>query len=55
MGQLVCEKCGAEVSVPVHCGKEMHIEGDQLICWMGAVCGHQDIPEHCGTAMALKE
>ena len=55
MGKLVCPKCGAEVSVPVHCGKEMHIEGDQLVCWMGATCGHQDIPEHCGTVMAIKE
>jgi DNA-directed RNA polymerase subunit RPC12/RpoP len=55
MANLVCEKCGAEVSVPVHCGKEMHMEGDQLVCWMGPTCGHQDIPEHCGTSMAIKE
>ena len=55
MGQLVCEKCGAEVSVPVHCGKEMHMEGDQLVCWMGPTCGHQDAPEHCGNVMALRE
>ena len=55
MGQLICEKCGAEVPVPVHCGQEMHIEGDQLVCCMGAVCGQQDIPEHCGTSIAHKE
>ncbi len=55
MANLVCEKCGAEVSAPVHCGKEMHMEDDQLVCWMGPACGHQDIPEHCGEFMALKE
>lgn len=55
MAKLVCEKCGAEVSAPVHCGKEMHMEGDQLVCWMGPACGHQDIPEHCGEFMALKD
>ena len=55
MANLVCEKCGAEVSAPVHCGKDMHMEGDQLVCWMGPACGHQDIPEHCGESRALKE
>ncbi|MGY5858843.1 MAG: hypothetical protein RTU63_05700 [Candidatus Thorarchaeota archaeon] len=55
MANLVCAKCGEEVSVPVHCGQEMHIEGDQLVCWMGTTCGHQDMPEHCGEFMAIKE
>jgi len=55
MSKLVCPKCGEEVSVPVHCGKEMHIEDDQLVCWMGPTCGHQDLPEHCGTFMEIKE
>lgn len=55
MTKLVCELCGKEVSVPVHCGKEMHREGDQLVCWMGKACGHQDIPSHCGQTMALKD
>ncbi len=55
MANLVCAKCGEEVSVPVHCGQEMHMEGDQLVCWMGTACGHQDIPEHCGAYMEIKE
>ncbi|MFW9845395.1 MAG: hypothetical protein ACFFD6_01500 [Candidatus Thorarchaeota archaeon] len=54
MAQLECPKCGAKVAVPVHCGKEMHQEGDELVCWMGAACGHQAMPEHCGTAMEYK-
>ena len=54
MGKLVCAMCGEEVAVPVHCGQEMHQEGDQLVCWMGPACGVQDMPEHCGQAMALK-
>ena len=45
MADLVCPKCGEKVAVPIHCGKDMHIEGDQLVCWMGATCGHQDLPK----------
>ncbi len=55
MGKLVCGICGEKLDVPVHCNKEMHIEGDQLVCWMGAACGAQDIPEHCGQSMAITE
>jgi hypothetical protein len=51
MPDLVCAKCGEKVDVPVHCGKEMHQEGDQLVCWMGPQCGHQDMPSHCGRVM----
>ncbi|TXT53852.1 MAG: hypothetical protein BAJATHORv1_110044 [Candidatus Thorarchaeota archaeon] len=54
MAKLVCVKCGEEVDVPVHCGKEMHQEGDQLVCWMGRACGHQDVPQHCGAHMEVK-
>jgi hypothetical protein len=35
----------------MHCGKPMHKEGDQLVCHMGAQCGAQPIPEHCGHQM----
>ncbi len=55
MGKLVCPMCGEEVAIPVHCGKEMHKEGDQLVCWMGAGCGAQPMVEHCGQAMEIKE
>lgn len=54
MGKLVCPKCGEEVAVPVHCGQEMHIEGDQIVCWMGTGCGAQDLPQHCGEYMEIK-
>ncbi|TFG23567.1 MAG: heavy metal translocating P-type ATPase, partial [Promethearchaeota archaeon] len=52
---LKCEKCGEEMEVPEHCGKPIHQEGDQLVCWMGASCGAQPIPEHCGQKMKLIE
>lgn len=55
MSKLVCPICGEEVAVPVHCGKEMHREGDQLVCWMGAGCGSQEMPQHCGEYMQIKE
>ena len=54
MAKLACKICGEEVAVPVHCGKEMHQEGNQLVCWMGAACGSQPLPEHCGASMELK-
>ena len=55
MAELVCKICGEKVAVPVHCGKEMHQEGDQLVCWMGPACGAQDMPSHCGEMMEIKE
>jgi hypothetical protein len=54
MGKLVCVKCDYEAPIPVHCGKEMHQEGTQLVCWMGKGCGFQDIPEHCGEVMRVE-
>ena len=51
MGKLVCEECGLEQEIPMHCGKPMHKEGNQLVCWMGSSCGAQPIPEHHGKAM----
>jgi len=55
MGKLVCEECGLEQEIPMHCGKPMHKEGNQLVCWMGSSCGAQPIPEHHGKPMSLVE
>jgi len=55
MGQLKCSECGATQDLPMHCGKPMHKEGDQLVCWMGASCGAQPIPEHHGKPMEIIE
>ncbi|MGV9204907.1 MAG: heavy metal translocating P-type ATPase, partial [Promethearchaeia archaeon] len=55
MGKLKCQKCGIEQDLPTHCQKPMHKEGDQLVCWMGAGCGAQNIPEHCGEQMQVIE
>jgi Cu+-exporting ATPase len=53
MSKLKCSECGIEQELPMHCGKPMHKEGDQLICWMGASCGAQAIPEHHGKPMEV--
>ncbi|MFX0075612.1 MAG: heavy metal translocating P-type ATPase, partial [Candidatus Hermodarchaeota archaeon] len=53
MGKLKCVECGLEQELPMHCGKPMHQEGDQLVCWMGASCGAQPIPEHHGRPMEV--
>jgi YHS domain-containing protein len=53
MGKLKCVECGAEQDLPMHCGKPMHKEGDQLVCWMGASCGAQPIPQHHGKPMKV--
>ncbi|MFX1490594.1 MAG: HAD-IC family P-type ATPase, partial [Promethearchaeota archaeon] len=55
MGKLKCVECGLEQDLPMHCGKAMHKEGDQLVCWMGASCGAQSIPEHHGKPMEVIE
>ena len=55
MGKLKCVECGSEQDIPLHCGKPMHKEGDQLVCWMGASCGAQPIPEHHGKSMDVIE
>ncbi len=53
VGNLKCSHCGAEQELPQHCGKPMHQEDDKLVCWMGAGCGSQPIPEHCGMKMEI--
>ena len=50
---LKCSHCGTIQKMPEHCDKPMHKEGDQLVCWMGASCGAQPIPEHCGKEMEI--
>jgi len=55
MGKLKCVECGLEQDLPMHCGQAMHQEGDQLVCWMGASCGAQSIPEHHGKTMKIVE
>jgi hypothetical protein len=55
MSKLKCSECGEEQELPMHCGKPMHKEGNQLVCWMGASCGAQPIPEHHGKPMEVIE
>ncbi|MEE9379577.1 MAG: heavy metal translocating P-type ATPase [Candidatus Lokiarchaeia archaeon] len=55
MGKLKCIECGLEQELPMHCGQPMHKESDQLVCWMGASCGAQKIPEHHGNPMEVIE
>ncbi len=53
MGKLKCKECGFEQEIPMHCGQPMHKEGNQLVCWMGASCGAQPIPEHHSKPMEV--
>lgn len=55
MGKLKCSECDFTQDLPMHCGKPMHIEGDQLVCRMGASCRAQPIPEHHGKPMEIVE
>ena len=55
MSKLVCSECGYEEPLPGHCGRPMHKEGNQLVCWMGSSCGAQPIPEHHGKPMNIVE
>lgn len=52
---LKCSKCGTIQELPQHCGRPMHKEEDQLVCWMGASCGCQLIPEHCEQPMEITQ
>ncbi len=53
MSKLKCVECDYTEEIPAHCGKPMHIEGDQLVCWMGAGCGSQDVPKHHDKPMEI--
>ncbi|MFX1328730.1 MAG: heavy metal translocating P-type ATPase [Promethearchaeota archaeon] len=55
MVKLKCVECGLEQTLPMHCGKPMHQEGNQLVCWMGASCGTIPIPEHHSKPMKIVE
>ena len=59
MATLKCPRCGAEEEMPLHCRKPMHVENvegkNMLVCWMGAECGIQDVPKHCGVEMKEAE
>jgi hypothetical protein len=55
MAKFVCEECGHEEAVPMHCGQEMHQAGDEIHCWMGPKCGSHPIPEHHGQKMKVVE
>jgi Cu+-exporting ATPase len=55
VGKLKCVECGLEQDLPMHCGQAMHLENDQLVCWMGPSCGLQPIPEHHGKPMEVIE
>ena len=55
MGRLKCVECGVEQELPMHCGKPMRRESEQLVCWMGASCGAQPIPKHHGKPMEVIE
>jgi hypothetical protein len=50
---LKCEECGHTERVKFHCGAPMHIESDQLVCWMGSDCGHVNLPTHHEKHMIL--
>ncbi|MFO8017852.1 MAG: heavy metal translocating P-type ATPase [Promethearchaeia archaeon] len=55
MGKLKCSECDYEQELPTHCGKPMVKEDDNLVCWMGAECGSEPIPEHHGKPMKIVE
>ena len=59
-GKLKCVECGHEQPLPKHCGRDMILRGNKLICWMnlpkeeggmGIDCGSQEIPIHHGKPM----
>lgn len=53
MAKLKCVECDFQQDLPQHCGKPMHEEDDQLVCWMGSSCGTQPIPKHHGKPMKI--
>ena len=52
---LACEdaSCNHTEKVKMHCGAPMHIEGGQLVCWMGTDCGTAELPNHHNKPMKL--
>ena len=52
---LVCQVdgCNYTEKVQKHCMAPMHIEHDQLVCWMGPDCGTAPLPTHHDQPMKL--
>ncbi|MFX1285781.1 MAG: heavy metal translocating P-type ATPase [Promethearchaeota archaeon] len=54
---LKCQECDYTEAVPIHCKQPMHVDTvggeEQLVCWMGASCGVQNIPTHHGKPMQI--
>ena len=50
---LHCVECDHTEKVKFHCGAPMHIEGKQLVCWMGTECGVAELPKHHEQYMTL--
>lgn len=50
---LKCEECGHTEKVAYHCGVPMHIDNEQLVCWMGSGCGVNNLPQHHDKIMTL--
>ena len=50
---LKCVDCDHTEKVKNHCGAPMHIEGEQLVCWMGTGCGVAELPQHHDKHMTL--
>lgn len=51
---LKCQECDHTMPAPKHCGAPMHIEGNQLVCWMGTECGVKPLPKHHNKPMIFK-
>ena len=58
--KLVCQDCDYTLSVPFHCGEQMIVENDKLVCWKGehAPCcknsSIMDIPTHHDKMMLIQ-
>jgi len=62
VSKLVCTKCGHEQALPKHCGRDMILRDDKLVCWMnlpkeeggmGINCGMAPIPTHHNKPMKV--
>lgn len=50
---LKCVECDYTEKAPIHCRAPMHIENNQLVCWMGPDCGVAELPKHHDKFMIL--
>lgn len=55
MGELRCQTRAVTGRTPRHRGQAMHcqdVDGKAMpVCWMGARCDIEAVPEHCGKPM----